>query len=113
MLAPAYDGIAGEFQLAVWFALESWAQAHADLARRLSTLVLRTGAWSNANQNLTAAILTKSANLDPAVVARMTRARWAERVDLALFSPVIATALKYGAITATVAPRELFPASLR
>jgi len=109
----AYDSIAPEFQLAVWFTTEAWATKNPDLARRLQQMVLKTGAWANANQAATAAIVAKTGGLDPAVIATMTRAHWAEKVDLGLITPVIAAALKYGAITTSVSARDLFPAALR
>jgi NitT/TauT family transport system substrate-binding protein len=113
VFGKAYDSIAPEFQLAVWFCTETWANANPDLVRRVQQMVLKVGSWSNANQAITGGYLQKASTLDPAVVATMTRAHWGEKVDFNLIAPVIAAGLKYGAITKNATPRELFPAYLR
>jgi NitT/TauT family transport system substrate-binding protein len=113
IFGKAYDSIAPEFQLAVWFCTETWANANPDLVRRVQQMVLKVGSWSNANQAITGGYLQKASTLDPAVVAAMNRAHWGEKVDFNLIAPVIAAGLKYGAITKNTTPRELFPAYLR
>jgi NitT/TauT family transport system substrate-binding protein len=113
IFGKAYDSIAPDFQLAVWFSTEAWANANPDLVKRVQQAVLKAGAWANANQATTAGYLEKASNLDPAVVAAMNRAHWGEKVDYGLIAPVIAAGLKYGAITKNTTPRDLFPAALR
>jgi NitT/TauT family transport system substrate-binding protein len=113
VFAKAYDSIAPQFQLAVYFATESWANANQDLVRRVQQTVQSVGAWANANQATTAGWLEKASNIEPAVVSTMKRARWGEKIDYALVTPVIAAAVKYGAISKTVAARDIFATAVR
>ncbi len=113
VFAKAYDSIAPEFQLGLYFATESWASANPDLVRRVQQVLQSAGAWSNANQVRTGAWLQKTSSIDPAVISAMTRARWGEKLDFGLVTPVIAQAVKYSAITKAVAPRDLFATAVQ
>lgn len=109
----AYDGIANHFLITAWFSSAGWAAANPDLATRFATMVYRTAAWANANRSATADVLARIGYVDPALVSSMNRATFALRADPAMIKPVIDTALRYGAITKSINPADMFAPQVR
>lgn len=95
VLAYGMDGIAKDFIFAVWFTTRQWAAAHPDLAARFAAAIRETAAWANANPAQSGTILAKYTHLDPAVIARMTRIRFGERLNAPLLEPMIRVSAKY------------------
>jgi len=96
VLGNADAGIAPYFISGAFFAANAWIDAHPDLAHRASQ-ALRDGAhWANTHHAETAAILARSTSLDPATIATMTRATFAETLTPALIQPAVDVAYKYG-----------------
>jgi len=95
VLGYGYDSIAKHFVTGTWFATQQWAKDHADLVGRFRAAMHETAVWANANPSLSGAILAKYLKMDPAVVATMVRAHYAEQINPALMQPLLDTAAKY------------------
>jgi len=95
ILATAFDAIAKEFLVGVWFASAPWAKDHPDLVSRFAAVMRETAAWANKNQAKSAEILVKYTKIDPAVVATTVRSRYADRLTAPLMQPVINVTAKY------------------
>lgn len=113
ILAYAYDGIGKEFLLGVWFSAPGWAAAHGDLVRRFAAVMRETAVWANANPAQSGTLLAKDLKMDPAVVAKMTRVRYAETLTAALMQPAIDASARYGGYAPFPAQELLFAPSQR
>jgi NitT/TauT family transport system substrate-binding protein len=91
IIAPLF--ISGAF-----FAATPWVEAHPDTARRVAQALRETAHWANTHHAETAAILAKMTDLDPATIATMTRATFAETMTPAMIQPAVDVAYKYGRI---------------
>ena len=62
---------------------------------RFARVLHETAVWANKNPEKSGEILSKYTKVDPAVVAAMTRTRYAEQLTAALMQPLIDVAAKY------------------
>jgi len=99
VLGYGYDGIAKHFVIGTWYTTPQWAKDHADLVGRFRTAMHDAAVWANANPSLSGAILAKYLKMDPASVATMVRAHYAEQLNTALMQPLLDTAAKYNGFT--------------
>ncbi len=81
VLADVYTSVAKEFLISGWCATDRWADRNRDVVRRFADVMRETAVWANANHARSAEILSKYAKIDPKIVAAMTRARYAERLE--------------------------------
>jgi len=100
VLGKPYSAIGKEYLIGAWFASAAWAKAHPDLVAKFAASMHDTAVWANANQPKSAEILAKYATIDPAVAAKMTRAKFAETLTPALVQPTIDITAKYKGIDA-------------
>jgi NitT/TauT family transport system substrate-binding protein len=98
VLADCFDAIGKQFMIGAWFTSRSWADAHPDLVKRFDSAIREAGAWANKNPERSGAILAKYSKIGPAVIGKMTRARYGESLDPALLQPVVDLAAKYGGL---------------
>ena len=105
-----YDVVAKTFPLTLFYARRTWLNANADAARRLTRAVYETARWANAHHDETARVVERVAKLEPAVVQKMTRARYATGLDPQALQPIIALATKYKAVKQTIAAGDLVAA---
>jgi len=80
----AMGAIAPHFITTGWFAGDAWLQANPDVAARFVRAMLRVAVWANAHHAESAQILVRSAKLDPAIAAKMTRSTYGTSLDPAL-----------------------------
>jgi NitT/TauT family transport system substrate-binding protein len=106
VLAYPFDVMPKHVLVSAWFAARQWATEHDDVVNRFATVMRDTAVWANKNPAQTAAILVKFSKIDPAIVARMTRSRYAEQLAPALMQPIIDVAAKYNGFN-TFPAREL------
>ncbi len=106
VLGYGFDGISKRFIYSAWFGAPQWIKDHPDLAARFASVLHQTAVWANANPDKSAEILVKYTKIDPAVVATMTRTRYAEQLTPELTQPLIDVAAKYLGFTSFPA-REL------
>jgi NitT/TauT family transport system substrate-binding protein len=96
VIGRPYDAIAPEFTISVWFTTGKWAKANPDLVRRLSSVFRQSSIWANGHDAESAQILSGITKLPLAVVAGVTRSRFAETVSAKGLQPIIDTAARYG-----------------
>jgi NitT/TauT family transport system substrate-binding protein len=107
VLGKPYSAIGKEYLIGAWFANANWAKSHPDLIAKFVTAMHDTAGWANANQAKSAEILAKYATIDPAVAAKMTRARFAETLTPALVQPTIDITAKYKGIDAPFPAQDM------
>jgi NitT/TauT family transport system substrate-binding protein len=107
----AYNAIAPEFLVQLWFASRDFYHTNPDLVRRFSEAIYETARWANTHQAESAPILSKWSHADPATVEGMTRCRYATSLDPQLIDPVLAALYKYRAIDRPVSARALLAAT--
>ncbi|HXP93807.1 MAG TPA: ABC transporter substrate-binding protein [Candidatus Binatia bacterium] len=95
LLAYVHDAIAKQFLLSTWVTTTQWAKDHPDLVNRFAAVMRETAIWANRNPDKSGEILVKYVKIDPALLATMNRARFAERLTPALMQPPIDVAAKY------------------
>ncbi len=104
LMAYVHDAIAKEFLLSTWVTTVQWAKDHPDAVARFAAAMRETSDWANKNPSKSGDILVKYVKIDPALLATMNRARFADRLTPALMQPAIDVAAKY-------AKFDSFPAS--
>jgi NitT/TauT family transport system substrate-binding protein len=107
VLGKPYSAIGKEYLIGAWFANANWAKAHPDLIAKFVAAMHDTALWANANQAKSAEILAKYATIDPAVAAKMTRAKFAESLTPALVQPTIDITAKYKGMDAPFPAQDM------
>lgn len=110
VLGYGYDAVAKHFIMSAWFTTPAWAKAHPELVRKFVTVMHETDVWANANVVQNGEILAKYLKMDPAVVATMSRAHYAEQLTPALAQPLIDVAAKYNGFKAFPVQEMLYQA---
>jgi NitT/TauT family transport system substrate-binding protein len=100
VLTYGFDGIAKQFLIGAWFTTSQWAHDHPDLVTRFGAAIHESAVWANKNPQKSADILAKYAKIDPALIANMARARYAERLEPSSMQPSINVAAKYASFSA-------------
>jgi NitT/TauT family transport system substrate-binding protein len=111
LFADVYGVIAPEFANIVWFTSKTWLQKNPETAKRLLSGIYATARWSNDHQAQSAPILAKAAQMDPAIVATMTRAYYATSNDPKYVQAPLDFALRYGLISRPVTTAEFLAPS--
>jgi NitT/TauT family transport system substrate-binding protein len=110
VFASPYEAVAPEWYLNVWFAGTDWLQKNRTTARTFVAVMNKTATWANAHQAETGVMLQKFLPLTDDVVARMTRAQFAVRLNTQYMQPILDTAAKYGVLkTPADAKDMIFP----
>jgi NitT/TauT family transport system substrate-binding protein len=106
------DAVAKHFLISAWFATPQWAAAHADTVRRFAAAMREASIWANqkGNQAKSGEILTKYTKMDPAVVATMSRAVFADQLTPALLQPLIDVNARYNKTSAVPAQELIYSA---
>ena len=106
-LGDAMGAIAPRFMSTGYFAADAWLRAHGDDARKFNEAIMRAALWANAHHAESAQILIRSARLDPAIAAKMTRATFGTRLDPRLMQPVIDMFVHFGTLPRPLDANEL------
>lgn len=112
ILGLPYGAIAERFIANAWYAKGEWIVRQREEARRFVRAVSDAQQWANKNREGSAKILAEVTKIAPEVLSKMTRAVYAERFEPGLIQPVIETAVRYKAISASFAATELYEATL-
>ena len=106
------DAVAKHFLIGAWFTTPQWAAAHADTVRRFAAAMREASLWANqkSNQAKSGEIVSKYTKLDPAVVATMSRAVFADQLTPALLQPLIDVNARYGKFSAVPAQELMYTA---
>jgi NitT/TauT family transport system substrate-binding protein len=108
VLTDAYSAIGKHFLLSVWIAQSDWAKSHPDLVRRYAGVIHEASVWANKNQPQSGQILAKYSKADPAVIAAMSRGRYAEQLTVSVMQPGIDASAKYNNFTTFPAGELIF-----
>jgi NitT/TauT family transport system substrate-binding protein len=95
VLAYVYDAISKHFLIGAWFTTPQWEKNHPDLVNRFAAAMHETAVWANKNQAKSGEILAKYTKIEPAVIATMARAHYAEQLTAASMQPSIDVSAKY------------------
>lgn len=106
-IGKPYDVVAKSFPLTLFYARRTWLTANADASRRMTRAIYETARWANGHHDETARVVERVAKLEPAVVQKMTRARYATNLEPQMLQPIIAIATKYKAVKQTIAAVDL------
>jgi NitT/TauT family transport system substrate-binding protein len=108
VLALPYSAVSVHFAINAWYAKNDWVASHRDAVARFTRAVTEAQLWANRNHADSAKILVADAKLDPELVATMTRATYAPKLDDALIQPLIDLMAKYGRIAAPFPASDLY-----
>jgi ABC-type nitrate/sulfonate/bicarbonate transport system substrate-binding protein len=106
-----FDAIAPRFLIGAWFTTAQWANDHRDAVARFASVIHETAVWANKNQAQSGQIVAKYTKIDPAVLATMTRSRYAETLTPAAMQPLIDVSAKYNGFGSFPAQELIFAAS--
>jgi NitT/TauT family transport system substrate-binding protein len=100
VLGDSYDAVAHDFLISVYVTTTAYASANPGVVKRFADAIRETAAWANGHHAESAPMLAATAKIDPAIVATMTRATFAERLVAADLQPNIDVTARYGGLTA-------------
>jgi NitT/TauT family transport system substrate-binding protein len=103
-----YSAVSEHFAINAWYAKKDWVAAHRDTVARFTRAVTEAQLWANKNHADSAKILIADAKLDPDLVASMTRATFAPKLEDTLIQPLIDLMAKYGRIAAPFPASDLY-----
>jgi NitT/TauT family transport system substrate-binding protein len=106
-LSDTMGAVAPNFVSSSWFASDTWLQAHPDIAARFVRAMLRIAVWGNTHRAQSAAILVRTAKLDPGIAAKMTRATYGVSLEPELMQPVLDMFVHFGVLPKTMSAEEL------
>jgi NitT/TauT family transport system substrate-binding protein len=106
VIAKPYDTLGSRWQIGAWFTTRSWAADHPDAVKKYIAVMQQTARWANAHQDESLKILSDESKHD--FPKNMHRSVYVDKLDPALFQPVIDAAAKYGAIATPFPATELF-----
>jgi NitT/TauT family transport system substrate-binding protein len=101
------DSIGHHFLINAWFANTTWIAKNPDVVKRFAYAMSNAAKWANDHRGQSALILIAHSRIPAQVVAKMTRATYAETLDPSLIQPEIDAAVKYGIIKETFSASEL------
>jgi NitT/TauT family transport system substrate-binding protein len=89
IVAKPLDALGSEFLLSGYFTTKAWLNANMQLAKRFTAVMYETARWANANHQKSGELLQKYSKVDPAAIARMGRAVYAESLTPGLIDPTL------------------------
>jgi NitT/TauT family transport system substrate-binding protein len=107
ILGKDFDSIAKRFYISLWATTTAFIQRNPETVRRFVAATYATARWANTHHDATAAILAKYAKMQPALIRSMTRASFAESLDVADLQPMLDAAYAYKIIDAPVKAAEV------
>lgn len=107
ILAYAYDAVAPEFMVQLWYASSDFYKNNTALVKRLAQSITEAGRWANGHQTESAPILSRWSHADLATIQGMTRCRYAASLDPRLIDPVLQGLYKYRMIDRLITAEEL------
>jgi ABC-type nitrate/sulfonate/bicarbonate transport system substrate-binding protein len=105
-----FDAIAKRFLIGAWFTTAQWAADHRDTVNRFGSVIHETAVWANKNQAQSGQIVAKYTKIDPALLATMTRSRYAETLTPASLQPLVDISAKYNGFAPFPAQELIFSA---
>jgi len=94
----AYDVIAPEFLIGVWFTTSRWYAEHTAVAKRLVKVIYETARWANGHHEQSAKLLSQFSKIDVNTIRSMSRIPFSTSLDPSLMQPQLDLAFKYRVI---------------
>lgn len=110
ILTLVHKTIGNLFMTGGWFATTTWLKANAPTARKFAAAIYESARWANANHAGSAAILEKYTKLDPAVIAKMSRTDFADKLTPEMIAPSLDWAYKMKFLERRVLASEMITA---
>jgi NitT/TauT family transport system substrate-binding protein len=107
VLAYAYDAVARDFLVQLWYASADFYRDNTALVKRFAAVINESARWANAHPSESAPILARWSHADLATIQGMTRCRYATSLDPGLIDPVLAALYKYKTIDRPITAAEL------
>jgi len=98
VLARPYDDIDSQFVIGVWFTTATWYAKNRTLAKRFADVIYQAGRWGNTHHEQSALLLAKYSKIDVQTIRSMTRAPYAQSLDVSLIQPQLNLAYRYHTI---------------
>jgi NitT/TauT family transport system substrate-binding protein len=102
-----YAAIANEWALNLWVGSRDWIARNTATAHTFATVMSQTAAWALTHRAETLPMLQKVLPLSEETATKMTRARFAEKLTVALMQPVLDTAAANGILKTPMNAAEL------
>jgi NitT/TauT family transport system substrate-binding protein len=107
ILAPFYNAIAPRFLVQAWFTTADYAKSNPDVVRGFARAARDGAIYANAHHQQTVDVEAKFTNIEPGVIAKMTRFTYGTTLDPRDIQPLIDVSAKYKVIQAPFDAREL------
>ena len=102
-----FDNGIGVFQVNGYAATTDWIAKNKALAKRFATATIDANKWANAHPAETAKIISSVSKLAPEVLGQMSRAQYADKLDLAVIQSMIDASVRYGVIPKSFPARDV------
>ncbi len=96
LLASPFDAIAPHFVMGAYVISRAFINRAPDAVAAARSVLCETAVWANAHRDVTGSILAERLEFDPAIVATMSRALYADAFHDEWMKPIIDVAVRYG-----------------
>jgi NitT/TauT family transport system substrate-binding protein len=107
VLSYPLSSLGGRFPSAAWFAMKPWADAHRELVTRFVTAMKQTARWANTHARERLPVISKYTKISEESLARTKLDEYGETLVANELRPMLAAAVKYGALARPVTAEEL------
>ncbi len=113
VIGKPYDGVAKNFEIAVWAGSTDYAKQNPDVVRRFAAAMRESAQIAIANPAKAVDVTAKFTGVDPAIVLRGPGPNEPQYIEPSDIQPAIDAALRYGAITKGFDAAEVLNAAVR
>jgi NitT/TauT family transport system substrate-binding protein len=113
VIGKPYDGVAKNFEIAVWAGSTDYAQKNPDVVRRFAAAMRESSQIAIATPAKAVAVTAKFTGVDPAIVLRGPGPNEPPYLEPSDLQPAIDAALRYGAITKSFDAAEVLNPAVR
>jgi NitT/TauT family transport system substrate-binding protein len=107
LLGRPYESISPYFLGAAYFTTPAFAAAHPDIVKRFAGAIHEASVWGNHNIAKSGPILGKYSKVDPAIIAVMSRAVYADALTPEIVQPTIDFGAKYKMLDVAFPAKDL------
>jgi NitT/TauT family transport system substrate-binding protein len=107
VLGNAYAAIGKQILVTAWFTTEEFASKNRPVIERFSRIMRDAAIYCNAHQAETVDLIAEFGKIDPNVIRRMARARFASSLSAPMIQPIVDAAAKYKVIDGSFNAQDL------
>jgi NitT/TauT family transport system substrate-binding protein len=108
LFAKPYDALAKRLMITAHVTMANQIAERAPIVRQFAAALAEGAAWANANHGQTAGILSRIAKMPLEVVSAMSRADYAQRLEIAAIQPAIDASVEYKFLRSAYSVRDVF-----